>query len=214
MRHLICAMEARLGDEVAPCVLAADAEGPNEVDAGGFGVVGTLVDPELAEATYMKSHRPGRTVARLDGSVSSLVSGEKELRRTYGVSRVPRAVLELPQEKWEVLSSGRWRRREHITVGEARTTQKLFDAASTLPHLHRRVLAILKDNEPWSAACAKGRSPTYRINTILRRKVAIEAVAECSFFLPWTDTKHQPADQASRARSLAAAGGRAFHHDD
>ena len=59
---------------------------------------------------------------------------------------------------------------------------------------------LLEDNEPWSSAVAKGRSPNHRVNVLLRRKTALELVADLEFVLPWVNSALQPADGASRAK--------------
>ena len=68
-------------------------------------------------------------------------------------------------------------------------------------------MLLLVDNEPFSAASAKGRSPTYRVNVLLRRKTAQELVADIDYVVPWLDTASQPADAASRLKEDAEAHG-------
>ena len=149
---------------------------------------------------YEVGHRSGRTITKLDGSVARLLHGEKELKKTIGVSRVPRALLELPAESWIPAASGRWKWPEHVMMGEARASLVVAEGCAAKPSLEGSVTGILEDNEPWSAACAKGRSPTFRVNQLLRRKGALEVTTRQRYFLPWVDTRRQPADTLSRKR--------------
>ena len=100
-----------MSDPVSTLLFASDAEGPNEHDHGGYGVVITEASQYLVDRMYEVGHRSGRTITRLDGSVARLLDGEKELKTTIGVSRVPRALLELPAEAWMAVVSASWMRR-------------------------------------------------------------------------------------------------------
>ena len=59
---------------------------------------------------------------------------------------------------------------------------------------------LFEDNEPRFSACAKGRSPTFRVNQLLRRKGSLEVAARQKSFLRWVATRHQPAGWLSRER--------------
>ena len=185
---------------MSPLLFASDAEGPNECDHGGYGVVITKASQHLVDRMYEVGHRSGRTITKLDGSVARLLDGEKELKKTIGVSRVPRALLELPAESWIRAASGRWRWPEHVMMGEARASLVVAEGCAVQPSLEGSITGILEDNEPWSAACAKGRSPTFRVNQLLRRKRVLEVATRQRYFLPWVDTRRQPADTLSRKR--------------
>jgi hypothetical protein len=59
-------------------------------------------------------------------------------------------------------------------------------------------LMSLQDNRATAGAIAKGRSPSYPLNTVCRRVGAISMAAELRLLAPWVSTKDQPADEASR----------------
>ena len=84
MARLVPAMEADVGRPVSPWILAADAEGANDMDFGGFGVVATRVDERLAWPSLAAGCRPGRTIAKLDGSVAHLRASTKSFGRPSG----------------------------------------------------------------------------------------------------------------------------------
>jgi len=205
MARLIPAMEADVGRPVAPWLYAADAEGPNDQDHGGYGVVASYVGQELATQCLVAGCRPGRTVAKLDGSIAHLRRQDRELRATIGVSRVPREVLALPPESWTPVSWGRWRQPDHITLGEGRAVLGLLEKLASKVAARRHTVVVLEDNEPWASAAAKGRSPAFCLNRLLRRRLALQLASAISVLLPWVDTLHQPADWLSRLRCSVLA---------
>ena len=200
MQQLIPAMCCDLSKPSAPLVFSSDAEGVNDLDCGGFGIVGTKVDPGLADAVIAAGTRPGHTVSRLDGRVGHLNRADKEIAGRIPVSKVPREFLERPPDQWRELAAGRWQRPGHITLGEGRAALKLLKALASLPGAHGNVVANLEDNEGLSAAMAKGRSPAAGLNSLLRQRAALCVAADITFYLPLVDTKHQAADEASRRR--------------
>ena len=207
MRHLLPFLRARLNRPVATTVFASDAEGENEVDLGGYGAVATVVAPELAEQALQAGTRSGRVVTKLDGSIAKWISGEKELAKCVAVSRLPRELITEGAQDWTELLRGRWRWKEHIMMGEGRVALKAFDVVSSFSSARGHVVLLLEDNEPFSAASAKGRSPTYRVNVLLRRKTAQEIVADIEYVVPWLDTASQPADAVSRLKQEAETHG-------
>ena len=79
MQWLVRSMRAELGAPASPLVFSSDAEGVNNDDFGGYGVVGKHVDYDLAEDVILAGTRPGHTVARLDGRVSHLNRRDREI---------------------------------------------------------------------------------------------------------------------------------------
>ena len=114
------------------------------------------------------------------------------------MSRVPGEVFDEDKMPWQVIAHGRWRLLDHITLGEARGTLRLLLKLAALPGSHGHVVSSLMDNEAWSSAAAKGRSPTYRLNRVLQQRAAISTLTNIDLNLPWTDTARQPADASSR----------------
>ena len=62
------------------------------------------------------------------------------------------------------------------------------------------LVLLLEDNEQWSSASAKGRSPNHRIKQLLRRHLALEPVADLEFVLLWVNSALQPAGDSSRLK--------------
>ena len=81
---------------------------------------------------------------------------------------------------------------------EARAVLMLAEKIAVTPSFRRSVVSSLQDNQPCSAALAKGRSPTFYFNVILRTIGSLCLGAQLDLKLPWTDTKRQPADYYSR----------------
>ena len=122
------------------------------------------------------------------------------MRRCVAVSKVPRALFDDASDRWLPLLQGRWRWREHITMGEARVSLRVMETVSAFPQAGGFIVAILEDNEPWSSATMKGRSPTFRVNSLLRRRCAHELATGIEFVQPWVDTRSQPADNLNREK--------------
>ena len=100
-------------------------------------------------------------------------------------SRVPRQLLDSSEYAWDILAHGRWRRSEHITLGEGRGALHLLDGLARDPSAHGFVVLSLMDNEPWAHASSKGRSPTFRLNRLLQRKASLTAITDIEFLQPW-----------------------------
>ena len=198
MRDLVPVLRHRMNKPAAPLLFATDAEGVNNEDYGGYGMVAAPIQESLAEAVLLAGSKAGRTITALNGDVSKLKSGAKELARRVAVSRVPQEVFDAEKMQWQVIAHGRWRMPDHITLGEARGTLRLLLKLAALPGSHGYVVSSLMDNEAWSSAAAKGRSPTYRLNRILQQRAAISTLTNIELNLPWTDTARQPADTSSR----------------
>ena len=206
MKQAIPFLVAYLGRQMAPCVFATDAEGVNQQDLGGYGVVGAQVPLDVAEAALLAGPAGGRTITKLNGDITKLRDGHRELRRCYGVSRLPRQLLDASEYEWKTLAHGRWRRAEHITLGEGRGALCLLEGLAAEPRAHGFVVLSIMDNEPWAHASGKGRSPTFRLNRLLRRRASLGALTDIEFLQPWADTAHQHADTASRLRCPQSSG--------
>eukprot|EP00959_Pyramimonas_sp_CCMP1952_P351872 7372604-Pyramimonas_sp.AAC.1 len=69
MAHLVLSMECVLNAPAAPLVFSSDAEGTNEGDFGGCGVVGAAADLDVRDELVAAGARPGHAVAGLGGRV-------------------------------------------------------------------------------------------------------------------------------------------------
>ena len=199
MMAMIPALEHRVHRKLWPVVFATDAEGANNADHGGFGVVGAAFNEETVLDTLKTSARPSFTVARLDGSIGHLHDPLKELKGRTPVSRVPREVLD-PGVNWIPLASGRWKHKDHITLGEGRGTLVLLEKLAMEVDARGKIMVSLCDNFPWCGSSNKGRSPAPHLNYLLRKKTALEIATDLRIIHPWTDTKQMPADFLSRLK--------------
>jgi len=189
-------MRCDLARPASPWIFATDAEGPSD-DAGGFGIVLAPIPVDLSEEVLCTCPRAGRTVANLDGSFAGMRRHQRELDARIATSRIPPRVFDL---SWMDFMGRRWRKVEHIIILEARATNILLEILARLPSAHRHCFASLQDNEAWSSASAKERSPNPVLNFILRKRAALLLMTEIDMDLPWTDTQRQPADRLSRTR--------------
>ena len=64
MKQMIPFLTARLNRQMAPYVFATDAEGVNETDLGGYGVVGARVPTAVSEEALLAGPAAGRTMTK------------------------------------------------------------------------------------------------------------------------------------------------------
>jgi len=197
MRTAIPLMRLRL-DLTSPALMfATDAMGASEIDAGGYGIVGTETSlPEVREVVRA-ARQLAYTVARADGSLSGLKRPERALQRTVPRSTLPSSLL--MKSRWRLLDRGRWRGTDHITLGEARSVVRLLRRVAAHPRWHHTFLVSLQDNQPVVGCFTKGRSPAPHLNRLCRQKAAVLLAINSKLLLPWVESSGQPADGDSRA---------------
>ncbi len=188
---MFCHVGARLSD----WLFATDAMGMNEVDMGGYGIVATKLTPEEKEDLLRQGEMEGRTVARLHELGGSKFP-ERSLRPSVPFTLLPDSFFE--PARWILVESGRWRYGDHITLGESRTVVKLLRKLAADPNNHDSTIFSLQDNKPTACGMAKGRSPSFALNRLLRQRAAVCIAAQIRHFLPWVESKRQPADESSR----------------
>ena len=198
MRDMLPYMKVDLSLPLANTIFASDAQGAGEVlgDHGGFGVVVTTVAQQVARDVFLTGAAPRKTVVSLDGNVDRIRHPERELRRVCPQTSVPQSFL--AAASWQDLSSGRWAFTDHITLGEGRAVVKVLQSIAPHPHSHNHRVISLEDNMPVSCAHSKGRSSSYPLNAIMRRKSSYTLACNIRLILPWVDTKSMPADHLSR----------------
>jgi hypothetical protein len=99
---------------------------------------------------------------------------------------------------------GRWNYGDHITIGECRAVIKLLHRISNFSNLHNSLIISLQDNMATGFAMRKGRSPSFPLLRVLRKKAAVCLACGFKLFLPWCQSKLQPADEASRLQEPVA----------
>ena len=180
MANLMSQMFCHVGSPVSHWLFATDAMGQNDLDFGGYGIAMTEVDNIEIKALLRQGEVAGKTIARLDGFQGTKYPG-RALVPTVPFSLLPTEFFE--KERWRPVSRGRWKYGDHITIGESRTVLKLMQRLASWPGLHGRSFFSLQDNYPTACAMAKGRSPAFAFNRVLRQKagVCIAAKTEIVF---------------------------------
>lgn len=188
-------MQCHVGSAILPWLFATDAMGANEVDNGGFGMVVTKISKTEVQALLRVGEMEGRSIARVDGSGGAKYP-QRALKPTVPFTLLPEEFFD--PGRWFVVDSGRWKFAEHITLGESRTVVKLLERLASQSLCHGQAVFSLQDNRPTACSMAKGRSPSYGLNRLLRRKAALCLATGIRLFLPWVESSRQPADESSR----------------
>ena len=195
MARLTSLMVLHLGSPILPMMFATDAMGASEEDWGGYGIVASELAEDEKRLLLKVGELPGRSIARLNG-LNGTKYPDRPLIPTVPFSRLPDGFF--AEERWMPVEKGRWRYGDHITLGEARTVLKLLQRLAAWPSIHGCAVFSLQDNQPTACSMAKGRSPSYALNRILRQKAAVCLASQMRLFLPWTESAKQPADGLSR----------------
>ena len=176
-------------------IFATDAMGANDYDNGGYGIVTTRVSTSEAADLLRQGGAEGKAIARLDGTQGARYP-DRALKPT-----VPFTLLSdelFAQSRWRLVEAGRWKFKEHIALSESRTVLKLLKKVAANPEHHGSLVITLQDNKPTASSMAKGRSPSFPLNRLLRQKAAACLAANLRTLLPWVESGKQPADESSR----------------
>eukprot|EP00438_Fugacium_kawagutii_P007847 Skav210112 [mRNA] locus=scaffold2194:65749:67815:+ [translate_table: standard] len=195
MAHSVSLMSVHVGAPIQPWLFATDAMGANDIDAGGYGIAMTEITDSEVDALLRHGEMPGKSVARLS-DYEGVKRPERPLLATVPFTMLPDELFE--SQRWIEVERGRWRFEDHITLGESRSVLKLLQRIAAWPSLHGRVYFSLQDNMPTACSMAKGRSPSFPLNRVLRRKAAVCLAARLRTILPWVESAKQPADVYSR----------------
>lgn len=188
-------MECSVGSPIWQVCFGTDAMGASELDHGGYGIVGTELEPHEVDSLLRVGESPGFAIARLD-SVGGSKYPTRPLEPTIPFTLLPHSLFD--DSRWLPVEAGRWRCGDHITLGESRTVLKLVQRLGGWPALHGYSFFSLQDNRPTAGAMAKGRSASFALNRILRMKAGNIVAANLRLFLPWVESARQPADALSR----------------
>ena len=169
--------------------------GSNDFDAGGWGMTVTQISIQEEKEIFQHGEAPGLTVARL-GEVGGSKWPDRPLQPTVPFTLLPPKLFDT--HRWLDLGRGRWKTADHITLGESRTVVKLLRRIASWPQLRDSWVISLQDNKPTACSMAKGRSPSFALNRILRQKSAVCIASGLRLFLPWVESCKQPADHLSR----------------
>ena len=175
-----------------PVVLAQDAQGATEGDNGGAGLVMAVPPPmEVLEGI----------LCRPRGSAGPAAPDLRRELKGWLPPESARAVLVGNWHWWDFMAAT-WRAADHINAGEIRATLLWLEVLARSPECrHLRVL-LLSDSTVAIGAMSKGRSSSFPLNRLLRRRMALEAAGGFTTTLRWVTSKVMPADRLSRERRV------------
>ena len=176
---------------------ASDAQGAGEGDNGGYGITLTCISKVELEDILESAETWGRTVARLGGELTGAKNPFKQLVPTVPFTLLPESLFDM--NRWRDVQAGRWKFADHH-FREARTVFKVVQKLGNAPHAHNRIHVSLQDNQPCAASYTKGRSSSWPLMFLLRKKSAICLAAGIRLLLPWVESVRMPADSLSRAQ--------------
>ena len=78
-----------VGAPLCPVLFATDAQGVNDLDAGGFGIVARAAPPPMIQRVFEQGSCVGRTVSRLSGDLSGLRRPERAITPTVPFTLLP-----------------------------------------------------------------------------------------------------------------------------
>ena len=185
------------GAKLAPFAMASDAMGAS-TDNGGYGLAIRELPRDLLYNFIAVGLMPGRTIARLSDT-AGLKNPFKQIKATKPLSSLAPAWLDV--QAWKPLSKGRWKAADHITLGEARSMYKVCQIMSVCPECRNFKVISLQDNWAVSGSHSKGRSTSWPLNFIHRKKTALLLSMSSRLMLPWIETSKQVADYLSRILS-------------
>ena len=184
MARIVPLMSCHVGAKFLDWIFATEAMGANEIDQGGFGIMTAKMRANEIDDILRQGESEGRAIARLDGSGGARFP-DRTMRPTVPFTLLPDSLLE--DHRWHFVDAGRWR-----------YGVKLLRMLAGSTECHDKVAFSLQDNKPTACSMAKGRSPSFALNRILRMKAGVCLASRIRLFLPWVESGRQPADEASR----------------
>jgi len=113
MADCLLGMTADLSLAPLTLLAATDAEGANAVDAGGYGVVGSIIGEAARDELFRAGTRPGQTILNLEVDVGRLRRVDRPLPPHAPFSPIPSEVWQDKELNWVEIDSGRWLLRDH-----------------------------------------------------------------------------------------------------
>ena len=178
MARTVPLMACPLNTRIHNTTFATDAQGMGEGDLGGYGVVGSVASTSDIDNILRQGELPGLTVRRA-GQFEGMRNASV-LRPTVSVTRIDHSIF--LQERWKTLIQGRWRKGNHITLGECRAVLKLLKRLAVFPEAHNSMVISIQDNMATACSMKKGRSPSFPILRILRQRQQPPLHVDSSYF--------------------------------
>jgi hypothetical protein len=215
MRALLPFIHASLDRKLAPLLLAQDAAGGSSGAAqgpnGSFSLTAgfpCLLDISkifhLLQLRCRSSASFGRVLQK---------AGEQAFEMGLGdfVSRTP-IPFHVFLTRWFQIGAGRWRRLDHINLGETRTAVLWGAICSRITRWRHTAFLCVGDNMAANGCLTGGRSPDPSMNHQCFKRAAVEALYDRRFLYPWCPSALQPGDWGTRdgldETILATAAGR------
>jgi hypothetical protein len=142
-----------------------------------------------------QGEHPGLSIARAS-DFCGVANPERPLIPTIPFTLLPPSLF--AADRWSDILQGHWQHGDHITIKESRTVNKLLLRLASFPTLHDSCVFALQDNRPTAGSMRKGRGGSFALNRIIRQKAGICLAAAFRLFMPWVESKLQPADELSR----------------
>ena len=99
---------------------------------------------------------------------------------------------------WKSLLKGKFKHEQRIEILEGRAQLLLLEVLAKVKEFHHtRVLSLL-DNASCHGAFSKGRSPSWDLNNLCRRRFSLSLATGMSFLTALVGTHYQPMDADSR----------------
>ncbi|MDA8582911.1 hypothetical protein N9L68_01735 [bacterium] len=102
---------------------------------------------------------------------------------------------------WDFLACT-WKSPDHINLGELRALIMWLEVVVRDLNSRAQCLVFLSDSAVAVGAWLKGRSSSWSINRLLRRRAALEIVGNVVTRTRWVPTDMQPGDRLSRVRRV------------
>ena len=184
---------------ILPIVMAQDAEGTSSIGHGGWGLGWSC--PDFKEVINLATLGMARGIPSLFEQISQ-ESGLEVVSSTLSDVCIPDAWTNGSTKWWDLLARAH-SYPEHIYVYESRTLVRSLEIAAKIPPLHRSRLLMLEDNAVTVLIFGKGRSKTWALNQVCRRKMSLELASNISTAVAWVQSKRMPMGALSRHRHVS-----------
>ena len=177
-------------------MLAQDAQGATLKDPGGAGLVFGRPPAHEVLRTALSTEPGGRAHA-VEPSLLALGS-------EYVPGLPPPSLLSDSWRHitWHDVVAVTWKHVDHIHLGEARALNLWLEVLCRFSHTRHSRLLDLCDSQSATGAFAKGRSSSFTLNRLMRKRAALEIAADVSIIVAWVCSADQPADKLSRLRKV------------
>ena len=197
MRAFLPALRCDLHAGALPWVAAQDAQGGTANDFGSYGM--GLACPVTQEIAGLAFRPPAKG---LSVDVGGLIEGAPGV--PGDPKFLPRTCVPLSWDRlrWHEVEAQDHLFKQHVTIYEGRATARWLYLCLRIKQTERSRLYTLSDNMPSAGAFTKGRSPSWCLNSLCRRRLGLEVASGVSQVIGWEPTFRMPLDTLSRERQV------------